>query len=102
MSARQYPYQAWVLLPSFKPQEVTVTAPSHPHSTMFKDWDTTSKGKDYHVKNLFDSNAAAIADGREQIKKLQADIAKRQETVNKRIAALDKAGTEAMGEGAEA
>lgn len=88
---REYPRQAWVLLPSFKPEEVTVTGPSHPYSTMFEDWEATSKGKGYHLKSLFESKAAAIENGREQIEKQRADLAKRQNTLNKRIAALDKA-----------
>lgn len=94
MANRNYPRQAWVLLPSFKPQEVTVTAPAHPNSTMFEDWECTSKGKDYHIDNLHPTLAAAIAHGRAQVEKLQADIAKRQATVNKRIAALEKAQKE--------
>jgi len=91
MSKRQYPRQAWVLLPSFKPKEVTIAQRSHPHSTMFEDWDLASDGKSYHFEKLHPSLAAAIASGREQVVKMQADIEKRRATMEKRIASLDKA-----------
>jgi len=94
MRKRQYPRQAWVLLPSFKPKEVTITQRSHPHSTMFEDWDLASDGKSYHFEKLHPSKGAAIAAGRELIEKARADIAKRQDTMNKRIVALDKAEKE--------
>lgn len=91
MSARQYPRQAWVLLPSFKPKQVTVTSRSHPHSCMFADWDWADDGKSYHFEKLHPSLAAAIASGREQVTKMAADIAKRQATMERRITSLDKA-----------
>lgn len=91
MSARQYPRQAWVLLPSFKPKEVTIIEKAHPYSSMFSDWDKAEGGKTYHVDKLHPSITAAIADGREQVKKMAADIAKRQASMEKRIASLDKA-----------
>lgn len=90
MSKRKYPRQAWVLTPSFKPKEVTITRVYGSwHGS--EDWDVAEGGKHYHVGNLFESKAAAIANGREQISKIQADIEKRQLNLSKRIAALDKA-----------
>ncbi|MFS2027111.1 hypothetical protein [Massilia sp. CT11-137] len=91
MSKRQYPRQAWVLLPSFKPKELTITQRSHPYSSMFESWDLASDGKSYHFEKLHPNKDAAIAAGRDLIEKARANIAKRQETMNKRIAALDKA-----------
>ena len=91
MSTRLYPRQTWILMPSFRPSEITIVKPAHPNSSMFREWDTSDKGKDYHVDSLHPSKEVAIAAGREQVKKLEADIAKRQETLRKRVAALDKA-----------
>lgn len=90
MSKRQYPRQAWVLLPSFKPKEVTITKPYGSMSSV-EDWDMADSGKSYHKDSLFPSMAEAISHGRDQVEKLKADLAKRQDTLNKRIAALDKA-----------
>lgn len=90
MTKRQYPRQAWVLQPSFKPKEVTVTKP---YSTWNKseEWDVTEGGKSYHKDSLFPSMSVAITNGRDLVEKQRADIAKRQATLEKRIAALDKA-----------
>lgn len=86
----KFPYQAWVLQPSFKPKEVTIVRRS---------WLTDShheevSGKCHHLGQLHPSKAAAIQAGREQIEKQRVDLAKRQERLNKRIAALDKAEKE--------
>jgi len=90
MSERTYPYKAWVLMPSFKPAEVELV------SNYGLYYDETAKGKIYHIKHsLYPTKAAAIAAGRKKIDEQQADIAKRLERINKRIAALDKAEREA-------
>lgn len=90
MSKRQYPRQAWVLQPSFKPKEVAVVRPYSTWNSS-EEWDVVEGGKSYHKDSLFPSVAAAIANGREQVEKQRLDIAKRQATLEKRIAALDKA-----------
>lgn len=92
---REYPRQAWILMPSFKTVEITITKPAHTYGTMFEDWDWASNGKSYHIKNLYRSKEAAIEAGRQRIEELRADIAKRQATLDKRIAALDKAEAKA-------
>jgi hypothetical protein len=61
------------------------------YSTTFSGFDEADSGKTYNVAELYNTPGEAIAAGREKVKALQADIAKRQETVNKRIVALDKA-----------
>jgi hypothetical protein len=93
MSKRKYPRQAWVLLPSFKPKELTIVEHCRNWGAGM-DWDYADGGKAYNVDKLFDTKSDAITAGRAQIAKLQADIAKRQDTLNKRIAALDKAEKE--------
>lgn len=91
MSDRKYPREAWVLQPSFKPKRVVITGRAHPNSSMFKEWEASESGKDYHANDLHESKLAAIAVGREKLQALEAEIAKRQETLSKRKAALDKA-----------
>lgn len=84
MSEKTYPYQAWVLMPSFKPKEVELVARAR------LDWEESSTGKWYHHTELHSSKAEAIAAGWEKIKIQQADIDKRRENLNKRINQLEK------------
>lgn len=91
MTERQYPRQAWVLMPSFKPKEITIVKRSFGYTSTYSGYDESDTGKDYRISDLFDSKGEAIAAGREKVKAMQADIDKRQATLNKRIAALDKA-----------
>lgn len=90
MIARQYPREAWVLMPSFKPKKVTVIK-------VYKswdrpgEWDVAESGKLYHHTVLFETVEQAVADGREQVAKQQADLTKRQVALNKRISELEKA-----------
>ena len=93
MRKRQYPRQAWVLLPSFKPKEVTIVK-HYANWGPGMDWDSSDSGKDYNVDKLFETKADAITAARDLIEKARADIAKRQEMMNKRIAALDQAEKE--------
>jgi hypothetical protein len=89
-TTRTYPRQAWVLQPSFKPKEVTITQPYSSWGGA-SEWDLAEGGKHYHHTDLHPTKAAAIAAGREKLVAAQADVDKRQATVTKRAAALDKA-----------
>jgi hypothetical protein len=90
MSDRTYPRQVWVLLPSFKPVEVTVVKRYASYNSA--DYgDLTEKGKLYDVESMHQTKDDAIAAGRKKCKALQDDIDKRQATLNKRWDALDKA-----------
>jgi len=88
--SRTYPRQVWVLMPSFKPVEITVIE-------KYKSWggeydgDVTAVGKIYHISAIFESKEDAIKDGRERCVKMRADIAEREEKLRKKITALDKA-----------
>lgn len=90
MSNRVYPRTVWVLMPSFKPVAVEVV---EQYSTWGgKDFgDLTAKKKRYGVQQMHETEESAIATGRAEVERLRADIAKRTDTMNKRIAALDKA-----------
>lgn len=90
MSSRVYPRTVWVLMPSFKPVAVEVV---NPYGEFWgKDYgDVTVTGKRYALNQMHESKESAIAVGRLEIAKQYADIAKRTDNMNKRIAALDKA-----------
>ncbi len=88
---RTYPYTAWMLQPSFKPVEVTIVAAAWPESPAYSNWEHTDKKKAVNLSDLFFSKSEAIDDGWERIKKQQADLDKKQENLNKRRAALEKA-----------
>ncbi|WP_312141258.1 hypothetical protein [Stutzerimonas nitrititolerans] len=95
MPERTYPYKAWVLMPSFKIVEVELVE-CYGSWGRYMEWDKASSGKSYNVeRDLYPTKAAAIAVGRERVAAQQADLAKRQERLNKRIAALDKAERDA-------
>ncbi len=95
MPKRIYPYKAWVLLPSFKPKEVELVRVYGSYG-LYAEYDQSANGKLYHAEHdLHPTKAAAIAVGRERVAAQQADLAKRQERLNKRIAALDKAERDA-------
>lgn len=89
MSNRVYPRTVWVLMPSFKPMAVEVVkkygSPYHDYG------DLTAKGKCCAVGAMYDTQEQAIAFGRAEVERQRADIAKRTDNMNKRIAALDKA-----------
>lgn len=94
MSERTYPYKAWALMPSFKIVEVELVE-CYGSWGRYMEWDKASSGKSYNAdRDLHPTKAAAIAAGRKKIDEQQADIAKRLERINKRIAALDKAERE--------
>ncbi|WP_349573065.1 hypothetical protein [Azotobacter salinestris] len=84
MSEKTYPYTAWVLMTSFKPKEVTIIQKRG-------SYEEASNGKWYSKLDLYKSKGEAIAAARKMIKEAQAGIDKRQENLNKKIAALDKA-----------
>lgn len=96
MSERTYPYKAWALMPSLTPVEVELVGPySTYYPELYGHLDVTVKNKAYSTEHdLYPSKAEAIAAGRKKIDEQQADIAKRLERINKRIAALDKAERE--------
>ncbi|TKD30029.1 hypothetical protein [Azotobacter chroococcum] len=88
MSEKTYPYTAWVLLPSFKPKlETFVCHASYGHEEV-------QTGKWYLPDAIYETKAKAIAAGREKIKTQLADLEKRREKLNKKIASLDKAERE--------
>lgn len=88
---RTYPYSAWVLQPSFKPKEVTFVR----HSTNWNGSEDygceTQSGKCYQRSQIHPTKAAAIAFGREEVKRMQGDLDKKQASLNKKTESLDKA-----------
>lgn len=84
-----FPYTAWVLMPSFKPVEVRFVRKRYDGS-----WHETAAGKIYRTENVHQDKAEAIAWGLADLAKQQAAINKKQQNLNKRRAALDKASKE--------
>ena len=85
MTTTTFPYTAWVLMPSFKPVEVTFV------DTYCGEWHKTQAGKAYHHTVIHQTKAAAITCGLADLKKQQAAIDKMQQNLNKRRAVLEKA-----------
>lgn len=85
----KFPYTAWVLMPSFKPVEITlVEAQRFPFSDQ---WHKAESGKTYAVGSIYSAKHAAIAAGHVELIKQQAALDKKQANINKRRAALEKA-----------
>lgn len=91
MEPQTYPFNAWVLTPSFKPKEVTITGP---YISTAPDWLESDTRNIHHKNELYPSKAVAIAMGRELLVKQKAALEKRQANINKKHAALDKAEAE--------
>lgn len=89
MSNRTYPYQAWVLMPSFKPSEVTIEGPYHKYWSHERD--VTSSGKSYALTELYPNKDAAIDAGSILLDKQEAALSKKQANIDKRREALRKA-----------
>lgn len=86
MSKQIFPYDGWVLMPSFKPVQVALVESNH--SPL---WHKTESGKLYCTDNIHQSKQAAIAAGRAALDGQQAALEKKQANINKRRAALEKA-----------
>ena len=91
MTERTYPYQGWVLMPSFKPKEVTLTSR---YGYASQDYgDLTDSSKLYALSDIFPDKASAIAAGWERLREQQVKLDKVQGNINKRSANLKKAET---------
>lgn len=87
---RTYPYKGWVLQPSFKPVEVEFVSAYRALSR--EDYgDRSTAGKVYARSEIHATKADAIAFGRAEIVRMQADIDKRQSKLSAKSAALNKA-----------
>lgn len=90
MTDRTYPYQAWILMPSFKPVEVTmVSAYKAFHGADYGD--RTEAGKLVPRADIFASAWEACKVGNDRLIKQQIDLDKKQANINKRAAEIKKA-----------
>lgn len=90
MDSINYPYQAWVLQPSFKPVEVTIASKYSSFGSV--DYgDVSDSGKLYHRSEICKSLEDAIALGRSKLEATRNRIAKLQASHDKKLAALNKA-----------
>ena len=90
MNERTYPYNAWVLTPSFKPKEVTLVKAYRAFGG--QDYgDLTETGKMYGVTEMFPTKRDAVMDGWAQVDKQKADLDKKLIGIAKRRKALQEA-----------
>ncbi len=90
MAERTYPYEAWVLQPSFKPKLVKFVAE---YGSRRFPGEVAAGGKFYRPSEIFATKADAIAGGRILQEQFAARIAKFQATYDKRQKALEAAAT---------
>lgn len=86
MSEKEYPFKAWVLMPSFAPKEIELVE----GSATVAGYHITASNKYYHESQLFESKRAAIANGWSRIDELQAALEKRAESISKKKSSLTR------------
>ena len=86
-----FPYTGWVLMPSFKPAELTFVEQDHYYRSRHK----SQSGKVYSTHTIYRDKHGAIAAGHVELLKQQAAVDKKQTNIHKRRAALEKAAGEA-------
>lgn len=84
--SRTYPYKAWMIQPSGKPKEIEFTR--GPVFGADEDWDCSSTGKWYRVRDLHPTKDAAITAGLAAVDEQQAKLTKQQTTLDKKRATL--------------
>jgi hypothetical protein len=90
-TARTYPYEAWVLTPSFKPKKVVITHLYKSYSSP-NAWDVAEGGKLYSVgSELFATKEEAIEAGWARVLDQEMKLSKQQAAIYKRREALVKA-----------
>lgn len=89
MSEQTFPYTGWVLMPSFKPAQVSIVEKiSYSFGSTYLRADS---GKQYQFFDVHPSKQAAIEAGRASLDGQQSALDKKQANIIKRRAALDKA-----------
>lgn len=86
-----FPYTGWVLMPSFKPVELTFVEDHWGDGG----WHRAESGKDYSIYDIFPDKHSAISAGHVALVKQQLAVNKKQANIIKRRAALEKAAGEA-------
>jgi hypothetical protein len=89
MAKKKFPYQGWILMPSFTLKELTFVK----SATMTDDWHASSERslKYYDVSEIHKTKSEAISAGRNRLEKLRENLKKRAASIEKWQAALDKA-----------
>lgn len=83
-----FPFQGWVLSPSFNPMEITLTHRSSYNPAYLY---AGVKGRAHLETKIHATKAAAVVWGVEEVSRLQAMIDSRQAGLNKRLSNLKKA-----------
>lgn len=83
---KEYPYQAWVLTPSFAPKQVTVVEPDR----WSNGWLPTESGKHYQASDIYATKALAIQGGWDRVATQEAALKKKVESLEKKKSVLTK------------
>lgn len=88
----KFPYAGWVLMPSFKPKEITFVRQYETRwGTKKPTYHQPESGKEYHVDDIYKSKTDAIRVGHKRLNEQQEALDKKQLNLNKRRAVLEKA-----------
>lgn len=90
MTTRTYPYKAWILMPSFKPVEVSFVK-AYSSFSGYDYGDITSAGKTCAVNDIHATKEAAMEVGHARLEALRGKIERMQLGHDKKLAALKKA-----------
>jgi len=87
---KTYPYKAWVLQPSFKPKEVTFVEQALAYG--IEDYGCVSEtGKWYRRDQIHATKTDAIIFGHSEVRRMQDDLKKKLDSLEKKREALAKA-----------
>lgn len=81
----EYPYQAFVLTPTFLVKEVMVVGEQR-----WTEWRRTNSGKYYLQKDIYESKKAALEGGAARLAEQEARLVKQASAIEKRRATLQK------------
>ena len=93
--SRTYPFIAHILTANYNVRKVTLTRPYSESSDAFGAY--TAAGKLHRNRDLFETPAKAIHEGRKKLRQWQRGIDNAQKAIKKQTEALDKAAIKAAG-----
>lgn len=84
MSSKKFtfPYNGWVLTPSYKPKQVTVTGEAVAYG-LYREWHVTDTGNSYHHTHIHETREQAVAHGHAALDAQKLRIEKQQANLEK-------------------
>lgn len=89
--SQAFPYTAWLLLPSFKPCQVTIAKPCSGYGSMWAHLHEDEKGKTYNTNYLFSTKEECITDGWKRLSDQEAALETKFAKLRKRKETLGRA-----------